>query len=124
MRRRRERQGSAAGLAPGDGEGDVLDGITSLVDNNLLRQTDTEGEPRFGMLETVREFALSRLEAGGEASEVRHRHADYYVDYSHGIRLIQREVIVDGKPRDIGEVLKDKDLSALLSDEGPIDVSY
>jgi len=51
-------------------------------------------------------------------------HGDFYADYSHGIRLVKREVIVDGKPRDISEVLKEKELSALLSDEGPIDVSY
>jgi hypothetical protein len=47
-------------------------------------------------------------------------HADSYVDYSHGIRLVKRQVTVDGKPRDIGDVLKDAELSKLLSDEGPI----
>jgi hypothetical protein len=51
-------------------------------------------------------------------------HGDFYADYSHGIRLIRRQVTVDGKPRDIGEVLKDPALCVLLSDEGPIDASY
>jgi hypothetical protein len=51
-------------------------------------------------------------------------HADYYADYSHGVRLIKRQVIVDGKPGDIGDVLKDPALCNLLSDEGPIDVKY
>ncbi len=47
-------------------------------------------------------------------------HAERYVDYSHGIRLVKRQVTVDGQPRDIGDVLKDAELSKLLSDEGPI----
>ena len=47
-------------------------------------------------------------------------HAESYVDYSHGIRLVKRRVTVDGQPRDIGDVLKDPELSKLLSDEGPI----
>src|SRR4030095_16998647 len=34
-------------------------------------------------------------------------HGDWYADYSHGIRLIKRDVLIDGKPRDIGEVLSD-----------------
>jgi len=51
-------------------------------------------------------------------------HADYYADYSHGVRLIKRQVTVDGKPRDIAEVLRDPILCVLLSDEGPIDASY
>ena len=41
---------------------DVLDGVASLVDKSLLRQEDgPDGEPRYRMLETVREFALERL---------------------------------------------------------------
>jgi hypothetical protein len=48
-------------------------------------------------------------------------HADWYVDYSHGIRLIRKTMTVDGKPREIADVLRDPELSNLLSDEGPID---
>ncbi len=56
--------------------GDVLDGLASLVDNSLLRQaTPADGEPRFVMLATVREYALERLEASGEAQTIRRRHA-------------------------------------------------
>jgi hypothetical protein len=51
-------------------------------------------------------------------------HADYYADYSHGVRLIQREVLVDSKPYDLREVLKDPALCASLSDEGRIDGGY
>jgi hypothetical protein len=51
-------------------------------------------------------------------------HGNGYVDYSHGIRLVKREVLIDGKPQDIDEVLKDSSLCGLLSDEGPIDAGY
>ena len=52
-------------------------------------------------------------------------HKDIYVDYSHGIRLVQRGVTVDGKPLDLRDVLRDPELSPLVSDEGPVTcVSY
>jgi hypothetical protein len=47
-------------------------------------------------------------------------HINWYVDYSHGIRLVKRSMLVDGNPRDIRDVLADPDLCVLLSDEGPI----
>lgn len=47
-------------------------------------------------------------------------HVDWYVDYSHGIRLVKRKMIVDGQERDVWDVLKDPDLCFLVSDEGPI----
>lgn len=50
-------------------------------------------------------------------------HSSHYVDYSHGVRLVAREVTVDGEPRDITEVLRDPKLSALLSDEGPVNTA-
>ena len=50
-------------------------GSAGLVDQSLLRQEEIHGEPRFAMLETIREFAGERLEASGEAQEIRRRHA-------------------------------------------------
>ena len=47
-------------------------------------------------------------------------HRDTYVDYSHGVRLIKREMTVDGKKHDVFDVLRDPTLSGLLSDEGAI----
>ena len=47
---------------------DVLDGLQSLVEKSLLRQRpDPDGEPRFWMLETIREFALGLLDEAGDA---------------------------------------------------------
>lgn len=51
-------------------------------------------------------------------------HVDWYVDYSHGIRLVKRKMIVDGEERDLWDVLKDPGLCFLLSDEGPIPVPH
>jgi hypothetical protein len=50
-------------------------------------------------------------------------HVDWYVDYSHGIRLVRRVMRVDGVPRHAEEILRDPLQHALLSDEGPIAVS-
>lgn len=49
-------------------------------------------------------------------------HGDGYVDYSHGIRLVRRDLLVDGKPMHLEDVLKDPHLCALLSDEGILQV--
>jgi len=47
-------------------------------------------------------------------------HIDWYVDYSHGIRLVQREVKVDGKVMMIEDVMKDPHLHVLVNDEGAL----
>jgi predicted ATPase len=59
---------------------DVLDGIASLVDKSLVRQDDRGNEPRFMMLETIREFGLECLAASGEEEEVRRHHATYFLE--------------------------------------------
>ena len=66
-------------------EGDVLERLATLVDNSLLvsRAGASAGqeneEPRFAMLETIREYAVGRLEASGEAEDIRRAHALYYL---------------------------------------------
>ncbi|MDQ5850795.1 MAG: hypothetical protein M3380_01755, partial [Chloroflexota bacterium] len=63
-----------------EGTLDVLEGLLSLVDKSLLEQRDEDlGEPRFVMLETIREYALEQLEQKGEAPTIQRRHADYYL---------------------------------------------
>lgn len=58
---------------------DVLDGLASLLNKNLLRIDEgPEGEPRFTMLETIHEYARERLEDSGEAEDTRRRHAEYF----------------------------------------------
>lgn len=71
---------AAEAVAEPEGLGlDPLDGLASLVDRSLVRRTDPDGEPRFGMLETIREFAMEQLEAGGDAADVRRRHAEHFL---------------------------------------------
>ena len=56
----------------------LFEGLSSLVDKNLVQHVDPTGkEPRFAMLETIREYALERLAASGEESAVRRAHAAY-----------------------------------------------
>ncbi len=71
---------AAEAVCDPEGEQDVLGAVESLLDNSLLRQLEgVTGEVRFGMLETVREYATERLEEGGEAGELRRGHAEYFL---------------------------------------------
>lgn len=59
----------------------LIDIVSSLIDKSLLTQKETaDGEPRFRMLEVVRDFALEMLEAGGRLDETRRRHAEFFVN--------------------------------------------
>jgi predicted ATPase/class 3 adenylate cyclase len=70
----------SAALDGADVGGSVLDGVGSLLDKSLLRQTEQkDGEPWFMMLETIREFGLETLVTSGELETSRHAHAAYYL---------------------------------------------
>ena len=71
----------------------VLDGITALVEQSLLhRMPGRPDEPRYRMLETVREFGLERLTAAGETDPMRERHARHFLQLAesrvHGIQIL------------------------------------
>jgi predicted ATPase len=58
---------------------DILDGVSSLVEKSLLRQSEgDDGEPRFAMLATIAEFALEQLETTNELETLRNAHASYF----------------------------------------------
>jgi predicted ATPase/class 3 adenylate cyclase len=57
----------------------VMDTLGSLVDSSLVRPETRAGEARFGLLETVREYALECLADGGGWAEAHDRHADYFL---------------------------------------------
>jgi predicted ATPase/DNA-binding CsgD family transcriptional regulator len=58
----------------------VLDVLASLVAQSLVRRVDSnDGEPRFSMLETIREYGLERLEAAGQTDVLGERHASWYL---------------------------------------------
>jgi predicted ATPase len=58
--------------------GHVMDTLGSLVDSSLVRPQTRDGEPRFGLLETIREYALERLRDGADWREAHDRHAAYF----------------------------------------------
>jgi non-specific serine/threonine protein kinase len=70
---------AAEAMSAADPEIDALQGVTSLVDKNLLRQHIGPGdEPRFAMLETIREYGLEQLAVAGEQVATRDAHAGFY----------------------------------------------
>jgi predicted ATPase/DNA-binding CsgD family transcriptional regulator/transcriptional regulator with XRE-family HTH domain len=57
----------------------VLDRLAALVDHHLLQASaDSDGEPRYTMLETIREYALEQLAAAGDLAATQSQHAAYY----------------------------------------------
>jgi predicted ATPase/transcriptional regulator with XRE-family HTH domain len=66
--------------AEGDLGPDMLNGLAALVDQSLVRRLNgADREPRFAMLDTLREYGLEQLEATREAAAVRRRHASYFL---------------------------------------------
>ena len=68
----------------GDSRFEAVDGITSLVENSLLRQVagPLEEEPRYRMLETIREFGTEQLAAYGEEAAARSLQAAFLIDFA------------------------------------------
>ncbi len=70
----------------------AADGLESLLHKSLVyQQRDSVGEVRFGMLETLREFALEQLEERGNAEEIRKGHASYCHEVTEQARRIHRQ---------------------------------
>ena len=67
-----------------------LDRTAALIDDSLLERGD-----RLRMLETIREFAMERLEESGEATEVRRRHAEHFLALAE-----QAQPHLRGSPRE------------------------
>jgi len=60
-----------------------LDTVGSLIDKNLLRREEgPDAELRYAMLETIREFALERLEDSPECEQIRRRHAEHFFAFA------------------------------------------
>jgi tetratricopeptide (TPR) repeat protein len=59
----------------------ILDGVTDLVDQHLLRAEEgPEGEPRFAMLETIHAYSREQLATSAEGEALARHHAAYFVD--------------------------------------------
>ena len=80
-----------------------LDTLASLLDKSLVRRrTDPDGEERFWMLETIREFARERLDESGEEDELRWKQADRLIELAD--RAGTRAVIDTPRPWNFGLV--------------------
>jgi predicted ATPase/class 3 adenylate cyclase len=73
-----------------DREVNVFEGLTSLVDKSLIRQTAEWGEPRFWMLQTIREYASERFEQTAGAEEVRRAHAEFFLEFAREAEATER----------------------------------
>lgn len=69
----------------GDNGLDVLDTLGALMDASLVKAEETADQPRFGMFETIRAFALDRLRESGEEHDARNQHAAWC------LTLVERE---------------------------------
>jgi predicted ATPase/class 3 adenylate cyclase/DNA-binding CsgD family transcriptional regulator len=97
---------AAEAVADGDGlhRHQILDQLTLLVDKSLVVADDTAGRMRYRLLETIRQYALEKLDESGEAATARGRHRDHYValaarldhagqvDYASGIDAIEPDL--------------------------------
>jgi len=71
---------AAEAVANPRGELNVLDGLDQLSEHSLLRSvTAADGEPRFTMLETIREYGLERLAESGDEEVTRRAHAAFFL---------------------------------------------
>jgi predicted ATPase/DNA-binding XRE family transcriptional regulator len=68
-------------------DADPLAALSGLIDKSLVQPSVSNGpEPRFTMLETVREFALEQLAASGETNDVSARHASWCINLADWVR--------------------------------------
>jgi predicted ATPase/class 3 adenylate cyclase len=75
-------------VLPADGP-DVLDVLQSLRSKSLLRVLEAEGaggEPRFGLYDSIRQYAAAKLQELGGAPALRERHAGWYLALARGLR--------------------------------------
>jgi predicted ATPase/DNA-binding SARP family transcriptional activator len=75
---------AAEGVCTGDGieGGEVLDLLTSLVAKSMVQYEGREGEARYRLLETLRQYSQDRLLESGETEVVRGRHRDWYLGFA------------------------------------------
>lgn len=66
-------------VATPESEPIALDGLETLLEQSLVGRIEVDGESRYAMLETIREYAAERLEQSGTSTEVRDHHAAFLI---------------------------------------------
>jgi tetratricopeptide (TPR) repeat protein len=91
-------------------DGDI-DTLQALLDKALVQRRDELGEPRFWMLESIREFAAERAGEAGELNQLRARHAAWYL----GIAASAESGLRGGDPEEIHVAVLEADIGNLWS---------
>jgi predicted ATPase/class 3 adenylate cyclase len=79
---------------------DVVDGLARLVECSMVKTEEREGELRFVLLETLREYAREQLESSGEADDLHRRHAEFFLGDPTRAEVFTRE----GMPAHIARI--------------------
>jgi len=61
---------------------EILKVLSQLVEKSLIRMDERSGEPRYLMLETMRQYGQDKLEASGEAENTRRLHGEYFMRWA------------------------------------------
>ena len=85
---------------------DVLDGLMALADQSLVRAETIDGETRFRMLDTIREFARERLAESGERPEIERRHSSTFLVLAESL---SGKLSGDEQRRWLGRIERDHD---------------
>lgn len=88
---------SILAVANPEGDLDVMYGVEALVEQHLLRLDQRRGEPRYTLLETLREFGIEQLAASGEEERIREGHA------AHLLAMLEEETASYQPGTDLGE---------------------
>ena len=84
--------------------GEVLNLLIQLTDKSIVLAEKYQDETRFRFLETIHEYAREKLEASGEAAEIKNRHLSHYADLSETI-----EAGIDGNDQIKGTLAGDQE---------------
>jgi hypothetical protein len=87
-----------------------LDILESLVEKSLVRRW---GSGRLGMLDTIREYALERLDESPDGEDMRLRHAEYFLGVAESANLSSDRLPSEGQRHDIAIAAQDNIRAAL-----------